>query len=1024
MREQPLGPDLCLLTSKPTTRSCYSTLTPHWEAVDEDDIHTQCAPATERYTHRVLHTVAVSYPEVDWEGPRQTAGWTALQWQALTWTTFEVTGTDAPLVAFSISGAPEFALVSTAQDPLPSSCIEWYRGDYYGYDAVRASETNSLHSRAAASVPHLITVKPGRYYLMVKALYEIRVLGDPHGVPRVKFTVDLEVQRETPDVDLVLITSGHRFLYPDIVNGRVAGSGADNCALVGVAVRNSSPRAYKLTGVGVKSPATKAEYVGLGEVDAYATVKVTLRIWLDEHIQPALTEVTASLCFTPIVGHPSACCCVDLTIPLKHIAFFEDPEVDCSYKVTYLGPSGVEMAIIAPPLEPFHEHREVCADTGLTIVLLHGAGVDVEGVSMRRALRRQKRSFVVLPTGITPWGLDWQQASSHSWRNLLFEQEWYRPLTNTRPSDRYFLMGHSNGGQGAWYGLTHMSDRFVGGIVAAGYMSLQEYVPFTWTEGRHSTDPILRAILDAALNDYRNDMHASNLIGMPLLVKYGAQDDNVPQWHSRAMVSLIDDWNAESRVNEEKWPRIVEVPHRGHWWDEIFQEDDVQAAIDAAQADTVSARVPPSKLTVTCADPSEMHSVCGWKIVEVDVPGRVARLEVEYVDAGEDRHSATLHLRTTNIRRFEVDQSNIPTRFLDQRVLYVDQDPVTLGLQLASEGTLTFYKEQGWALVDDEALPALPCPRQISSITSLLTLPRFLVILPATSLVEGNDREREKAYASVARRWAADLLLHISADVRIVTDEDFLRERDNASRAAAAARRSQQQAPSAPPSPPHHQNQNSDAGHAFPLGSASMGFSGLDYYDDPHMIAMRTDDDYAEYHGGGDCAYNYSYGYGYGQSYGYRLGLLNSLAQERKRTEEAEELCERLRTEASAEEERQRKEQEDVESRSWIFFGGPKENKAVGRRTEAEKETGGRGVTEACGRDSSSPLTEDSPDMRLSDSRSSLTEENPDMDSREIDFIRHLSQEQWKIGERTFAEPGLGEWKSFTVAATGKTMTD
>lgn len=994
MREQALGADLCLLMSKPTTRSCYSTLVPQWEAIGEHDIHNERAhTATERFTQRTLHSVAVAYTDVDWEGPRQTAGWTALQWQALTWTTLDVTGTDAPLIAFSISGAPEFALVPAQAEPPPSSCIEWYRGDYYGYDAVQANEADSLQSRAAASVPHLISVKPGKYYLIVKTLYEVRVMGDPHGIPRFKFTVDLDVQRETHETDLVLITTGQRFLYPDIINGRVAGSGNENVALVSVAVRNPSPRAYKLDSMGVHSPGDRAEFIGLGEVAPFSTVKLTLQIWFEGHIQPSSTDVSMSLCFTPTFGQPSEYRSLLLIIPLKHVTFSEDPEVDCSYKVTYLGPSGVEMAVIVPPLEPHAPDR--CANSGLTIVVLHGAGVDVEGESMRRALRRQKRSWIVFPTGITPWGLDWQQASFHSWRNVLFEQEWYKPLTYTRPSERYFLIGHSNGGQGTWYGLTHLSDRFVGGVIAAGYISLQEYVPFTWTEGRHSTDPSLRAILDAALNDYRNDMHASNLVGLPLLVKYGAEDDNVPPWHSRAMVSLIDDWNAESDVKEEKRPRIVEVPHRGHWWDEILQEDDVQAAIDAAESNTATARVPPSKFTVTCSDPSEMHSAFGWRIMEVDIPGRVARLEVEYVDAPEGVDFASLYLRTTNIRRFQrlqIEPSSLPSGDREGCTIFLDQTLITLDSEEAATGSMAFYKESGWALIEGEALTSLPCPRQISSITSLLTVPRFLLIIPVTSRVQANDGACEQAYASIARRWAADLLLHISADVRIVSDEDFLRERSNASRAATSTSQERLSALLPPPPPPYRGSESGSAG-------IPMSFGGYDY-DDPHVIAMRTDDDYAQYHGGDEPCYDY--GYGYSSNYSDRLDLINTLSEEQRQSAEAykrqreyEELCEALSAEFAEEEKRQSEEQEDVQRRSWVFFGGPKENKAVaaGAGIEREKEMGGRDVEEATAHDS----------------RPASPQGSPKSTGGGIDFIQHLSQEQWKIGEQVFAEPGMGE---------------
>lgn len=41
------------------------------------------------------------------------------------------------------------------------------------------------------------------------------------------------------------------------------------------------------------------------------------------------------------------------------------------------------------------------------------------------------------------------------------------------------LIGHSNGGQGAWHLAARYPDEFLGVIPAAGYLKIQDYVPYT-----------------------------------------------------------------------------------------------------------------------------------------------------------------------------------------------------------------------------------------------------------------------------------------------------------------------------------------------------------------------------------------------------------------------------------------------------------------------------------------------------------------------------------------------------------------
>jgi predicted esterase len=46
----------------------------------------------------------------------------------------------------------------------------------------------------------------------------------------------------------------------------------------------------------------------------------------------------------------------------------------------------------------------------------------------------------------------------------------------------------------------------------------------------------------SALAPFDNDLHASNIANVPILVRHGAEDDNVPVYHSRVFRAVIDAW--------------------------------------------------------------------------------------------------------------------------------------------------------------------------------------------------------------------------------------------------------------------------------------------------------------------------------------------------------------------------------------------------------------------------------------------------------------------------------------------------
>lgn len=536
MREQPFGPDPRFLAE---CGSAYSATDPASKPIDPDSVRVH----GDRGNDAATHVVSIAYEDIDWDGPRSTAGWAALQWQALAWTSLDVDNKDGLVVAVNLSGAAEFALVERSQDqPKP---FQWYRGDFYSY----AMGPNGPPSDARyAPVPHLIHLDQGSYYFLVKALYEVRVFGAPsQGPPTVTFTLQVAAcDSDWPS----MVLCKPLCVYPDVVQGRFASlDSKDDDGLITVGIRNPSSReSFCVREVYCSTPGFWAD---LCTEDLVLPPQTTSQILINVRADDLIPEESSALQFEVCLTRDAFCSlygCPRLyfDLPLNHV------DADSPFAVTYTVGVHTQLAVVKPPRNVSSgaaHHRHI-------ILALHGAGVDVQDPFWVSAIPRQRDAWVLMPTGLTPWGLDWQQTSCAAWKDLV--DCWigrYCPDEAEASRCKVFIIGHSNGGQGAWYAMTHLRDRFIGGVVGAGYIKLEEYVGFQWRDMRHTADASLVGILDSALSVFCNDLHASNLVGMPLLVKYGAADDNVPPWHSRAMKNLLCHWNAMSGVPRERWPR-------------------------------------------------------------------------------------------------------------------------------------------------------------------------------------------------------------------------------------------------------------------------------------------------------------------------------------------------------------------------------------------------------------------------------------------------------------------------------------
>lgn len=426
------------------------------------------------------------------------------------------------------------------------------------------------------------------YTVLVRALYDVRVFNDPGAGdkdgPKIRFKLGIEGTASAAATELqepqeAIEVLPELALIGNLVDGWIWGEylGIGLRAFGGsyqIVTVQMDENQLELQGVLKATLATKRCFLLLGNSKItpisikqkqpipnevkFIKLKLGYRLKCDQHNYSNTTEW------------------MNVQVPLKHIpsrlsSGVRSPKTpsnaDDAIKYTYLGPThAVTYAILIPPFsqEPYSAKM---ADA--TLLALHGAGVHADASMWINAIPRQKRGWAVLPTGGTEWGMDWHGISADDARMALHAarqvvgniggKKWnsFTDETVRRDEDGWFisnktiLMGHSNGGQGAWHIAARYPDEFIAVVPAAGYLKIQDYVNYNAWTSDHYADPILMGILMASLSPFDNDLYASNLVDVPILALHGRNDDNVPVWHSRQHLELVQGW-AESR-NATRW---------------------------------------------------------------------------------------------------------------------------------------------------------------------------------------------------------------------------------------------------------------------------------------------------------------------------------------------------------------------------------------------------------------------------------------------------------------------------------------
>ncbi|KAF9277071.1 hypothetical protein BGZ68_009541 [Mortierella alpina] len=435
------------------------------------------------------------------------------------------------------------------------------------------------------------------------------------------------------------------------------------------------------------------------------------------------------------------------------------------YKYTLLDFDGtVQYAAAIPPSHPTSNPT----DSAPVLVSLHGAGVEVaQSPFWLSEYTQRERTWIVLPTGRSP----------------------------------------CNGGQGAWFMVTHFPDKALAATPAAGYVSIKQYVPFTGWLSNSYTDSHLRGLLEASIIEFDNDVHMSNTVGIPILARTGGADDNVPPLNSRKLVRL-----GQENAHNLSALSLSEIPGAGHWFEGVLHDNVMQAFLKqhlldntiahskerAESATVVTHPRFPSEFEITVLNPGGMGSKGGIQVEQLRIPYRQVKGTVKVkiitdVQRGENSElSNTWIVETSNVRRLRfLDSPSLRIRRGQTSMLIIDGVTFTIGenngkLSLTELSLGSFLREGNskgprWQFTSSSEWIKTERHRETYG-PAIQVLEKKVIIVVGTHFdsaqawgAAGHGKSHfAQAMDRIAKLVSHDIYLYGRGDAEIITDTEYL----------------------------------------------------------------------------------------------------------------------------------------------------------------------------------------------------------------------------------------------------------
>jgi len=566
---------------------------------------------------------------VNWNFLQQIWGWNIWLWYAYAVGDFNVPATGTYVV--NCTGT---TLVYYIQSTSNKNLIYEFNSDFYAYGTGQ----------------QVIDLSGGAYRLYVRMQSSTRLTQSPQGF----FTCTM-----SPSQSAVLILPSET-LIPDVVGGNLASPYA------AITVINTGNTV--LNNVTTKVSGAYGHLVESKFIRPKNSVSPTLTLLQGQKtvLQVELSLVSEYQCplyiELDVMSGDTVLTATNLTMNCT--------EWGEAFLFTFLDFDGtVQYAMAAPPTSPCGLNSEKC---GL-ILATHGAGV--EASTWLNALPLQETLWIIYPTGRRSWGYDWESSSR---LNVFYGINYLSSNLPGVPSNlresyqmdatRILLIGHSMGGHGCWSLMAHYGDLAIGGACASGFVKLQHYIFYNTDPGLAFIDPVLQGLLMASIAEHDLDLYSTNLVGLPLMTRYGENDTNVNPWHSRRMARMISELS-----QNETAVGISAVPGQGHWFTGILSDTFMLDYYNSLVSRYQFFHPPiPKTITITSNNPASSGSRANIQILQTLITGRVARIQVMQITQNNE---LVWMISTQNVRRFgftqtPVRQEGLPTKIILDNQLF------------------------------------------------------------------------------------------------------------------------------------------------------------------------------------------------------------------------------------------------------------------------------------------------------------------------------------------------------------------
>ena len=576
----------------------------------------------------------VQFPEIDWTFLRSIYGWAALQHQA--WTRGYIINNQ--------EGERRISLFTDGILELWINDNHFFGGDFYTF----------------RKAPIVFTLVPGVNQIDIRLIHDVRAFG---GNEPPTISVGLEARM----TDVHLSTDHDSIIISDLLGMKLPSPFAS------VICRNDGEEDLEIFSIEDQLGSTKSILDLPLRLVAGQSRPLSLRV----QPQPDSPDqiIVFNLNYRSV--SPTATSSSQMVIFTLRSRSLEEP-----HKFTFLHPSGsVSYAILRPPSKAAQKKLP----GPLPVLLaLHGAGLEADRHSVRHALdgAADIAAWTLFPTGSSPWSADdWHTygfadviAAVQAIPSWIKVMEWEG---NNVDLDRWLVAGHSNGGQGVWFIVTHQPDKVIAAAPASGYTAIQNYVSYNlWQD----SDPRMTALVHSALADFRHELLVPNLEGIPILQQHGSADDNVPVYHSRLMSELIG--------RQTRPSTYVEFEGKGHWWTGVMTTDPMKAFYEESLRQPQRLQQDyPNSFTIVIPNSHDMGSRGGICVDQLMTPDALGELQVSQLEKG-----SSWKISSSNVRRFHFNTAAASARSVS---LTIDDQPVVLSMSNASAS---------WLVKDDRGL--------------------------------------------------------------------------------------------------------------------------------------------------------------------------------------------------------------------------------------------------------------------------------------------------------------------------------